>query len=128
VQPGAVTLVLDDYHAADGPDVGHGMSFLVDHLPPQMRLVISTRADPGLPLARLRARGELVEIRVADLRFTRAEAATYFNDVAVLGLTAEHIATLEERTEGWAAALQLVVWVVLPLSVAVVRLLRAEVK
>ena len=107
VRPGELTLVLDDYHAADGPGVGPGMSFLVDHLPPQMRLVISTRADPGLPLARLRARGELVEIRAADLRFTRAEAAAYFNEVAGLGLTAEHVATLEERTEGWVAALQL---------------------
>jgi LuxR family maltose regulon positive regulatory protein len=107
VLPGALTLVLDDYHLADGPGIRPGMSFLVDHLPPQMRLVISTRADPGLPLARLRARGELVEVRAADLRFTLAEAATYLNDVTGLGLTAEDIAALEERTEGWVAALQL---------------------
>ena len=107
VLPGAVTLVLDDYHLADGPGIRPGMSFLVDHLPPQMRLVISTRADPGLPLARMRARGELIEVRAADLRFTTEEAATYLNDVAGLSLTAEDIAALEERTEGWAAALQL---------------------
>ena len=64
-------LVLDDYHLAEGPDVQSGMAFLLDHLPPQVHLVISTRADPALPLARLRARGELVEIRAADLRFTQ---------------------------------------------------------
>ncbi len=107
VLPGEVTLVLDDYHLADGPGLRSGMSFFVDRLPPQVRLVISTRADPGLPLARLRARGELIEVRAADLRFTRAEAATYLNDVTGLHLTAEDIASLEERTEGWVAALQL---------------------
>ena len=107
VLPGEVTLVLDDYHLADGPGIRPGMSFLLDHLPPQVRLVISTRADPGLPLARLRARGELVEVRAADLRFTLAEAATYLNDVTGLRLAAEDIATLDQRTEGWVAALQL---------------------
>ncbi|TCO13147.1 LuxR family maltose regulon positive regulatory protein [Kribbella steppae] len=107
VLPGEVTLVLDDYHLADGPGIRSGMSFFVDRLPPQVRLVISTRADPGLPLARLRARGELIEVRAADLRFTRAEAAAYLNDVTGLRLTAEDVASLEERTEGWVAALQL---------------------
>ena len=107
VLPGEVTLVLDDYHLADGPDVGAGMSFLLEHLPPQLHLVLSTRADPGLPLARLRARGELIEIRAADLRFTTDESATYLNDVTGLDLTEENITALEERTEGWVAALQL---------------------
>jgi LuxR family transcriptional regulator, maltose regulon positive regulatory protein len=107
VLPGAVTVVLDDYHLADAPGIRSGMSFLVEHLPPQTRLVISTRADPGLPLARLRARGQLIEVRAADLRFTPAEAATYLNDVTGLALTGEDIAVLEERTEGWVAALQL---------------------
>ena len=107
VLPGAVTLVLDDYHLADGPGIRPGMSFLLDHLPPQVRLVISTRSDPGLPLARLRAQGELIEIRAADLRFTPAEAATYLNDMTGVNLTAQDVATLEERTEGWVAALQL---------------------
>ena len=73
-------LVLDDYHLADGVEVADGMTFLVEHLPPQLRLVISTRADPALPLARLRARGELVEIRAADLRFTVDEVAAYLNE------------------------------------------------
>ncbi len=107
VLPGAVTVVLDDYHRADGPAVRPGMNYLIDHLPPQLRLVVSTRADPGLPLARLRARGQLTEIRAADLRFTMAEATTYLTDVAGLRLTTADITTLEERTEGWVAALQL---------------------
>ena len=107
VLPDEVTLVLDDYHVADGPGIQAGMSFLLDHLPPQLRLVISTRADPALPLARLRARGELTEIRSADLRFTTDEAAVYLNGVSGLSLTTGDIAALDERTEGWVAALQL---------------------
>ena len=83
------------------------MTFLVDHLPPQLRLVISTRADPALPLSRVRARGELVEIRAADLRFTGDEVATYLNELNGLGLAAADLAALEARTEGWVAALQL---------------------
>ncbi len=107
VFPHDVDLVLDDYHSADGPDVRVGMTFLLDHLPPQVHLVISTRADPALPLSRLRARGQLVEVRAADLRFTHEETAEYLNDVNALGLAADDVATLETRTEGWAAALQL---------------------
>ena len=102
-----VDLVLDDYHLADGPGIAGDVAFLVEHLPPHVHLVISTRADPALPLARLRARGELVEIRAADLRFTLAEVTAYLNDVAGLDLDAPEIATLEGRTEGWIAALQL---------------------
>ncbi len=83
------------------------MAFLLEHLPPQVHLVISTRADPALPLARLRARGELVEVRAADLRFTLDEVAAYLNDVIGLDLAANDIAALEGRTEGWIAALQL---------------------
>ena len=105
--PHDVDLVLDDYHLADGHEVGAGMAFLLEHLPPQVHLVISTRADPLLPVARLRARGELVEVRAADLRFTIDEAAAYLNDVVGLSLAANDIATLEGRTEGWIAALQL---------------------
>ena len=79
----------------------------LEHLPPQIHLVIASRADPALPLARLRGRGELVEIRAADLRFTPEEAAAYLNGVMRLGLTAEDVTALEGRTEGWIAALQL---------------------
>jgi LuxR family maltose regulon positive regulatory protein len=107
VHDGEVTLVLDDYHLADAPEVAAGMTFLVDHLPPQLHLVISTRADPALPLSRLRARGELVEVRAADLRFDGDEVAAYLNDRNALGLTDEAVAALEVRTEGWVAALQL---------------------
>ena len=83
------------------------MAFLVEHQPPQLHLVIASRADPALPLARLRGRGELVELRAADLRFTPDEAAAYLNGAMGLALTARDVAALEERTEGWIAALQL---------------------
>jgi LuxR family transcriptional regulator, maltose regulon positive regulatory protein len=105
--PHDVYLVLDDYHLVDGPDVRAGMRFLLEHLPPQAHLVVSTREDPDLPLARLRARGELVEVRAADLRFTLEEVAAYLNDVTGLELATGEIAALEGRTEGWIAALQL---------------------
>jgi LuxR family maltose regulon positive regulatory protein len=102
-----VELVIDDYHTVDGPEIQPGMTYLVDHMPAQLRLVIATRADPALPLARLRASGELVEIRAADLRFTSAEATEYLHGAMGLDLAAQDIATLEGRTEGWIAALQL---------------------
>ena len=105
--PNDVDLVLDDYHLIESAGVHAGVAFLLEHLPPQVHLVISTRADPPLPLARLRARGELVELRAADLRFTPAEAAAYLTEVAGLDLSAGDIAALEGRTEGWIAALQL---------------------
>jgi LuxR family maltose regulon positive regulatory protein len=102
-----IVLVLDDYHVVDGPDVQVGMAFLLEHLPPKLHVVIASRADPALTLARLRARGELAEIRAADLRFTPDEAAAYLNEVMGLDLGASDVAALEARTEGWVAALQL---------------------
>jgi LuxR family transcriptional regulator, maltose regulon positive regulatory protein len=105
--PGEVWLVLDDYHLVDNHEVNDGVAFLLEHLPAQVHVVVSTRADPDLPLARWRVRGELVEIRAADLRFTSAEATAYLQAVAGLDLPAEDVAVLEERTEGWIAALQL---------------------
>jgi LuxR family maltose regulon positive regulatory protein len=105
--PKDVVLVLDDYHVIDEANIQDGMTYFVDHLPPTVHLVIATRADPALPLARLRARGELTEVRAADLRFTRDEAATYFNEVLALELGDKEVAALEGRTEGWIAALQL---------------------
>jgi LuxR family maltose regulon positive regulatory protein len=102
-----VVLVLDDYHVIDAREVQDGMAFLLEHLPPQIHVVIGSRADPVLPLARLRGRGELVEIRAADLRFTPGEAAAYLNGAMGLVLTAADVAALEGRTEGWIAALQL---------------------
>ena len=100
-------LVLDDYHLVDSHEINEGVAFLLEHLPAQAHVVISTRADPDLPLARWRVRGELVEIRATDLRFTSAEATAYLTAATGLDLAAADIAALEERTEGWIAALQL---------------------
>jgi LuxR family maltose regulon positive regulatory protein len=105
--PGEVVLVLDDYHLVESPEIHDGMAFLIEHLPARVQLVLATRVDPPLPLARLRARGELVEVRSSDLRFTRAEAADFLSGPMGLALTSDDVATLAERTEGWAAALQL---------------------
>ena len=105
--PDDIVLVLDDYHVIDDPAIANGLAFLLEHLPPRLHLVITTRADPALPLARLRGGGELVEIRAADLRFTPDEAAAYLNGVMGLDLGSSDVAALEGRTEGWIAALQL---------------------
>jgi LuxR family maltose regulon positive regulatory protein len=105
--PDDFVLVLDDYHVVDAKPVDDTLIFLLDHLPPQMHLVLATREDPPLPLARLRARGQLTELRAADLRFSPAEAAAFLNQVMELDLSAGNIAALEERTEGWIAGLQL---------------------
>jgi LuxR family transcriptional regulator, maltose regulon positive regulatory protein len=100
-------LVLDDYHVIESKAIDNALIFLLEHLPPQMHLIIATREDPQLPLARLRARGQLTELRAADLRFTPSEAAAFLNQVMGLNLSAEDIAALELRTEGWIAGLQL---------------------
>ncbi len=100
-------LVLDDYHVVEAQAVDQALAFLLEHLPPHMHLVIATREDPHLPLARLRAQGQLTEVRAADLRFTATEAAEFLNRVMGLNLSAEDIAALEARTEGWIAGLQL---------------------
>ncbi len=100
-------LVLDDYHVIDSKPVDEALTFLLTHLPPQMHLVITTREDPQLPLARLRARGQLTELRATDLRFTPSEAAEFLNQLMGLNLSEEDIAALDKRTEGWIAGLQL---------------------
>jgi LuxR family maltose regulon positive regulatory protein len=105
--PDHFVLVLDDYHIIDSKPVDNALTFLLEHLPSQMHLVIATREDPHLPLARLRAGGQLTELRAIDLRFTPAEAAEFLNRVMGLNLSAEDIAALETRTEGWIAGLQL---------------------
>jgi LuxR family maltose regulon positive regulatory protein len=102
-----LVLVLDDYHLIDTREIHDGMAFLLDHLPSRLHLVIATRADPPLPLARLRGGGELVEVRAADLRFSPDEAAAYLNEAMDLDLTPSEVAALEARTEGWIAGLQL---------------------
>ena len=102
-----VTLVIDDYHVIQAAELQEQVASFIERLPPRAHIAIATRADPAFPLARLRARGDLVEIRAADLRFTTDEAATYLNELMGLGLGPGDIAALEERTEGWIAALQL---------------------
>jgi LuxR family maltose regulon positive regulatory protein len=99
-------LVLDDYHAITTPAIHQVLAFLLDHLPPRLHLIIATREDPPLPLARLRARGQLTELRAAELRFTFDEAASFLTTVMRLPLTTEQITALEQRTEGWVAGLQ----------------------
>jgi len=105
--PDDVILVLDDYHLVDSKVIDQALAFLLEHLPPQMHLFMTTREDPNLPLARLRARDQLTELRATDLRFTNSEAAEFLNQVVGLSLSAEDIAALEARTEGWIAGLQL---------------------
>jgi len=100
-------LVLDDYHVITAQPVHDALTYILDHMPAQMRLVVLTRADPPLPLARLRVRNDLTEIRAADLRFTRDEADTFLNRAMGLALSADDVRALEDRTEGWIAGLQL---------------------
>jgi LuxR family maltose regulon positive regulatory protein len=100
-------LGLDDYHVIGASEVHDAVRFLVDNLPPQTTLAIATRADPPLPLPRLRSRGELIELRAADLRFTADEAQVFLNEVMGLAVSPEQVAALDNRTEGWAAGLQL---------------------
>ena len=102
-----VVLVLDDYHLIENGEIHRAIARLVERLPAAAHLVISTRSDPPLPLSRLRARGQLIEIRGADLRFNVTEAGAFLNDVVGLNLEPDEIARLHERTEGWAAGLQL---------------------
>ena len=100
-------LILDDYHAVDSEEVDAALGFLLEHLPPQLHVVVATREDPQLPLARWRARGELSELRAHDLRFTADETAAFFAQVMEIDLSKDDIAALESRTEGWVAGLQL---------------------
>ena len=105
--PRPALLALDDAHVLAGGPAGQMLAFLVEHLPPQLHLVIITREDPPLPLARLRVRAQLTELRAADLRFSHAEAAAFFSGVMGLSLSEHDIGALEARTEGWVAGLQL---------------------
>ncbi len=102
-----IILILDDYHAIETQAIHRGIGFLLSHLPPQMHLIIASRADPPLSLARLRSHGELTELRVSDLRFTTDEAAAFLNQGMGLEISAREVSALEQRTEGWVAGLQL---------------------
>ncbi len=105
--PGKTILILDDYHLIDPSPVDEVLTTLLEYMPPEMHLVIATRNDPQLPLARLRIRGQLTEVRAEDLRFSTEEAAEFLNRVMGLDLAAQDVAALENRTEGWIAGLQL---------------------
>jgi LuxR family transcriptional regulator, maltose regulon positive regulatory protein len=107
VLPGEVALALDDYHVIESAPIHDGVAFLLDHLPPQLHLVIAGRSDPPLRLARLRATGRLGELRAADLRFTPEETAAFLRELWGLDLVPEAVTVLESRTEGWAVGLQL---------------------
>lgn len=100
-------IVLDDYHAIDSPQVDQSLDFIIEHQPTKMHLVITTREDPDLPLARLRARGQCIELRATDLRFTNSETVEFFNRIMKLNLSDQDIDALETRTEGWIAGLQM---------------------
>src|SRR4051812_31968359 len=102
-----IVLVLDDYHTITLQAIHEAIAFLLDRMPPQMQIVITTRSDPPLPLARLRARGQLTEVRAADLRFTMGEATYLFDHIHGITLAPDALTSLENRTEGWAAGLQL---------------------
>ncbi|MBK8900770.1 MAG: LuxR family transcriptional regulator [Anaerolineaceae bacterium] len=105
--PRDFVLILDDYHVIDAQLIDRVLTFLLKNRPPQIHLLMATREDPNLPLARLRARDQLTELRAADLRFTLAEAAGFLNEAMALNLAAADVAALEARTEGWIAGLQL---------------------
>ena len=105
--PEPFVLVLDDYHAIENSSLHNAITFLLDHLPPQLHLFITTRTDPPLPLSRLRSREQLTELRAGDLRFTPDEAMAFFNQVMGLGLSPGDVAALEAHAEGWIAGLQL---------------------
>src|SRR5215213_6062206 len=105
--PGEIAVVLDDYHVIDSERIHRIVSFLLEHLPPNVHLVISSRIDPPLQLVRLRARNQMTELDADDLSFTSEEAATFLNSLMKLNLPAEDVEALEERTEGWIAGLQL---------------------
>lgn len=105
--PGSHILVLEDYHVITSSQIHQAVTFLLDHLPRTLHLVVLTRSDPPLPLARLRARGALNELRSADLRFSPAEIRAFLQQALVPSLSAEAIARLEAHTEGWAAGLRL---------------------
>lgn len=105
--PAALTLVLDDYHVINNTHIHEGLAFLIDHQPHTLHIIIATRADPPVPLARLRARRMLTELRVDELRFLNQEAQIFLNQVMALGLSAEDVELLEARTEGWSVGLLL---------------------
>jgi LuxR family maltose regulon positive regulatory protein len=109
LHPEPLVVVLDDFHRIVEPSIPRALEYLVDRLPPQMHLIIATRHDPALPLARLRVRDQVAELRLDDLRFSEAECRALLNDRIGLALTPEHLTRLQQRTEGWPAGVSLMV-------------------
>lgn len=105
--PDEIYLVLDDHHVIESREIDQALSFMLDKMPPSLRLIITTREDPNFPLAKLRAKGQLSEIRVSDLRFRPNEAGSFLNNATGLSLSEEDIELLDDRTEGWIAGLRL---------------------
>ncbi len=105
--PQDIALVLDDYHQIHNQVIHNGIAFLIDHLPPTLHIILTSRADPPLPLSRLRVRGQMNELRAEDLRFTAEETDVFLNQMQQLDLSLDQISALEARTEGWIAGLQL---------------------
>jgi LuxR family maltose regulon positive regulatory protein len=114
--PHSLVLVLDDYHLVSAEPVHQAVAFLLEHLPHQMHLIIASRADPPLPIARLRGRGQLTELRQEDLRFSLDEATSFLNTIMGLGLSASDVASLTSRTEGWITGLQMAALALQPLT------------
>ena len=106
-QGAPLVLILDDYHLIDDQAIQEALSFFLEHLPHHLHLVLASRLDPDLPLSRWRVRGELLEIRTAELRFTEAEASSFFKVALGAGLAEAEVRLLERRTEGWIAGMQL---------------------
>jgi len=104
---GQPVFVLDDYHLIEDPAIHEAVGFILDHLPPQLHFILASRSEPPLPLARYRARGQLLEIRAGDLHFTREESTDFLEQSMELDLSLDEIASLHMETEGWAAGLQL---------------------
>ena len=99
--------MLDDYHTIESPAIHEAVSYIIEHLPPQVHMVIASRIDPPLPLARWRVKGEVAEIRADDLSFTIEEATTFIKNTAGVALSEQDLAMLESRTEGWVAGLKM---------------------
>jgi len=119
--PAPLVIVLEDYHRVTESAITKSVEYLIERMPPQMHVVIGTRHDPQLPLPRLRARRQLAEVRMSDLRFNEAESRQLLNDKLHMGLAAEHVALLHERTEGWPAGVSLLVGALRRLPAAINR-------
>ncbi|RPI80553.1 MAG: hypothetical protein EHM41_22495, partial [Chloroflexi bacterium] len=105
--PFTFILILDDYHVILEPAISESLTYFIDHIPPNLHLILASRTDPPIPTGRWRARGQMIHLRTQDLRFLMEEVTQFFNDSIGLNLSPENVAVLDQRTEGWAAGLQM---------------------